>query len=75
MPLFQTNFLPDLIQVYVLFPTTDLLLIFVHLAPAFTAAFTGIGWKVSATHNIKMGKNLGFLIWFKVTYGPNQYPI
>ena len=39
------------------------------------AAFTGIGWKVSATHNIKMGKNLGFLIWFKVTYGPNQYPI
>ena len=52
-PLLQTNFFPDLIQVYVLFPTTDLLLIFVHLAPAFTAAFTGLGWKVSATHNIK----------------------
>jgi hypothetical protein len=62
-------------QVKVLIPTTDLIPTLVHLAPDFTAAFTGIDWKVSATHNIKVEKNLGFLIWFKVTCGPNQHPI
>jgi hypothetical protein len=35
-----------------------------HLAPALVAECAGIGWKVNATHNIKMGKNLGFIIWF-----------
>jgi hypothetical protein len=38
IPLFQTNFLPDLMQVYVLFPATDLMPTLVHLAPAFAAA-------------------------------------
>jgi hypothetical protein len=41
LSLFQTNFLPDLMQVKVLFPTTDLMPTLVHLAPAFTAALAG----------------------------------
>ena len=41
-PLFQTNFLPDLMQVKVLFPTADLMPTFVHLSPALTAALAGI---------------------------------
>jgi hypothetical protein len=41
-PLFQTNFLPDLTQVKVLFPATDLMPTLVHLAPALVAAFAGI---------------------------------
>ena len=42
IPLFQTNFLPDLTQVKVLFPATDLMPTLVHLAPAFVAEFAGI---------------------------------
>jgi hypothetical protein len=38
----QTNFLPDLMQVKVLFPTVDLIPTLVHLAPALVAAFAGI---------------------------------
>jgi hypothetical protein len=41
-PLFQTSFLPLLIQVKVFAPTTDLLPTFVHFAPALAAAFNGI---------------------------------
>jgi hypothetical protein len=41
-PLFQSNFLPDLTQVNVLFPTIDLIPTFVHLAPALAEAFAGI---------------------------------
>jgi hypothetical protein len=37
-PLFQTNFLPDLIQVKVFAPTTDLTPTFWHFAPALAAA-------------------------------------
>jgi hypothetical protein len=42
IPLFQTNFFPDLMQVKVFAPTTDLLPTFVHLAPALAAAVAGI---------------------------------
>ena len=41
-PLFQTNFLPELMQVKVLLPTADLMPSFVHLSPALTAALTGV---------------------------------
>jgi hypothetical protein len=41
-PLLQTNFLPDLTQVKVLFPATDLIPALVHLVPALTAALAGI---------------------------------
>jgi hypothetical protein len=40
-PLSQTNFLPLLTQVNVLFPTTDLMPTLVHLAPALVVAFAG----------------------------------
>jgi hypothetical protein len=39
LPLFQINLLPDLMQVNVFEPTTDLLPNFEHLAPALAAAF------------------------------------
>ena len=39
-PLFQIVFLPDLMQVKVLFPTTEVIPAFEHLAPALVAAFT-----------------------------------
>ena len=41
-PLFQTNFFPDLMQVKVLFPTTDLVPALVHLAPALVAETEGL---------------------------------
>ena len=41
-PLFQTNLLPDFMQVKVLLPITDLIPTLVHLSPALTAAFAGI---------------------------------
>ena len=42
VPLFQTNFLPDLMQVKVLLATTDLIPTFLHAPPALVAAFTEI---------------------------------
>jgi len=42
IPLFQTNFFPDLMQVKVLFPTTDLIPTLVHLAPALVAETEGL---------------------------------
>jgi hypothetical protein len=42
LPLSQTNFVPDFMQVKVFAPTTDLLPTFVHFAPALAAAFAGI---------------------------------
>jgi hypothetical protein len=41
-PLSQANFLPDLMQVKVLFPTIDLLPTLVHLVPALAKAFPGM---------------------------------
>ncbi len=41
LPLFQINFLSDLMQVKVLLPTTDVIPTLVHFAPAFTAALAG----------------------------------
>ena len=41
-PLFQIVFLPDLMQVKVLFPTTEVIPAFEHLAPALVAAFTDV---------------------------------
>jgi hypothetical protein len=41
LPLSQTNFVPDFMQVKVFAPTTDLLPTFVHFAPALAAAFAG----------------------------------
>ena len=41
-PLFQIVFLPDLMQVKVLFPTTEVIPAFVHFAPALVAAFTDV---------------------------------
>jgi hypothetical protein len=38
IPLFQTNFFPDLMQVKVFAPTTDVTPIFEHFAPALAAA-------------------------------------
>jgi hypothetical protein len=55
-PLFQTNFLPDLMQVNVLFPTTDLVPTLVHLAPALVAECAGIGWKVRLKLKVKTNK-------------------
>ena len=41
-PLFQIVFLPDLMQVKVLFPTTEVIPAFEHFAPALVAAFTDV---------------------------------
>jgi hypothetical protein len=41
-PLSQANFFPDLMQVKVLLPVTDLIPTLVHLAPALAAALAGI---------------------------------
>jgi len=41
-PLFQINFLPDLIHVKVFPDATDVIPIVLQLAPALTAAFAGI---------------------------------
>ena len=41
-PLFQTNFLPDLMHVNVLLDTTDVIPTFLQAPPALTAAFAGI---------------------------------
>jgi hypothetical protein len=41
-PLFQTNFLPDLIHVNVFPDATELIPALLHLAPALAAAFAGI---------------------------------
>jgi hypothetical protein len=52
LPLSQTNFLPDLIQVKVLFPTTDLLPTLVHLAPALVAECAGISGRDNESESI-----------------------
>ena len=41
-PLFQTNFLPDLMHVNVLLDTTDVIPTFLQAPPALTAAFAGM---------------------------------
>jgi hypothetical protein len=46
MPLFQTNFLPDLIHVKVVLPTVDLVPTFLQADPAFTAELAGALWVV-----------------------------
>jgi hypothetical protein len=58
-PLFQTNFLPDLMHVYVLLETTDVMPALLQAPPALTAAFAGmIGEKKVREINDKNIKSL-----------------
>jgi hypothetical protein len=65
-PLFQTNFLPDLMQVKVLVPTTDLFPTLMHLAPALVAECAGIGWNVSVKLKVKTNKVRTLLYLIKI---------
>ena len=53
-PLFQTNFLPDLMQVYFLSLTTEIDFTLVHFAPAFAVKALASG--TTATHNALINK-------------------
>jgi hypothetical protein len=66
LPLSQTNFLPDLIQVKVLPPATDLIPALVHLAPALVAECAGIGWKVSVKLMISSEKDRTLPVFMKL---------
>ena len=44
-PLFQTNFFPDLMQVKILLPATDVTPTLVHLVPALVAECAGLSGK------------------------------
>ena len=48
---FHTNFLPDLMQVYVLLETTDVTPALLQAPPALTAAFAGISGRVRKSEN------------------------
>jgi hypothetical protein len=52
IPLSQTNLLPDLMQVKVLVPTTDLMPTLVHLAPALAEALAGINGRDRESESI-----------------------
>jgi hypothetical protein len=51
-PLFQTNFFPDLMQVKVFAPTTDLIPTFEQVPPALVAALTGVRGSDKKSENI-----------------------
>ena len=51
-PLFQTNFLPDLMHVNVLLETTDVIPTFLQAPPALTTAFAEIRGRVRKSENI-----------------------
>ncbi len=56
-PLFQTNFLPDLMHVNFLPPAIDVAPTLEHLSPAFTAAKVGGVFKEIITANARINRN------------------
>jgi hypothetical protein len=50
-PLFQTNFFPDLMHVYVLLEAVEVMPAFLHALPALTAAFAEIIGEVKKREN------------------------
>jgi hypothetical protein len=61
-PLFQTNFLPDLMHVYVLLETTDVRPAFLQAPPALTAALAGLrGDVIKRETVVKIERSLLFI--------------
>jgi hypothetical protein len=60
-PLFQTNFFPDLIHVYVLPEAKDVIPAFVQAPPAFTAALTEVSGSSTESKSVSK-KVISFLL-------------